>query len=128
LRWISWLKKNKLKTKSFKIPIYFGVVTVVQTSNKEDIKKRFKIDCYDNNPCVYSRGSHYFTVIFPESNQIDINAISHECTHLANFRMNKIGYKFDYENDEPYAYLLGYLVEKVYSILVEFQKKNNFTI
>lgn len=112
-----------MQTKSFKIPIYFGVVTVVQTSDKEAVKKRFKIDCYDNNPCIYSRSNYYFTIIFPESNTIDINAIAHECVHLTNYRLKSIDYKFDYDNDEPYAYLLGYLCQTIYDILVEFQKK-----
>lgn len=39
---------------------------------------------------------------------------SHECFHAAGICMNWHGIKYDPKNDEPFAYLLGKLVEVCY--------------
>jgi hypothetical protein len=109
-----------MQINSFVIPIYFGTVKVVQSNDKDKVNKRFKIDWDGLNTTVYTQDNHNFLmvtqpveVITPET----INTIAHESVHIANWRMSRIGFKYDYENDEPFAYLVGFITEEIYKIV-----------
>jgi hypothetical protein len=43
--------------------------------------------------------------------------IAHECTHMAMCIMFTIGMKPDIDNQEPMAYLMGFIAERVYEAI-----------
>lgn len=104
----------------FVIPIYFGTVKVVQSNDKDKVNKRFKIDWDGLNTTVYTQDNHNFLMITQPIEIITfetINTIAHEAVHIANWRISRIGFKYDYENDEPFAYLVGFITEEIYKIV-----------
>lgn len=67
---------------------------------------RVWIDNTTNSPCqliIVILGPHGF----------NFDTIAHEATHVVNFCFNYHGVKLDQENDEPQAYLLGYVAQKI---------------
>lgn len=39
--------------------------------------------------------------------------VAHECFHMTGMIMDTVGVKYDIDNDEPFAYLNGFMVEQV---------------
>lgn len=64
----------------------------------------------------------FLTVVF-DSKQIDFDTIAHEVTHIKNMVMVHAGIKHDFNNDEPEAYLVGWLVGEIVKALNEFKKR-----
>ncbi len=60
-------------------------------------------------------GSHFW-VIF-DTDRLSINTLGHECQHLVNQISMSRGIIHDVENDEPQAYLMGWIIEQVYNTL-----------
>lgn len=58
-----------------------------------------------------------------DANEIPHGIIAHEAFHITTFILNKIGVKFSFKTDEFYAYLLNYLVDKIYLII---KKKKSY--
>lgn len=109
-----------MQINSFVIPIYFGTVKVVQSNDKDKVNKRFKIDWDGLNTTVYTQDNHNFMMVtqpIEEITPFTIGTIAHEAVHIANWRMSRIGFKYDYENDEPFAYLVGFITEEIYKIV-----------
>ena len=48
---------------------------------------------------------------------VTLGTIAHECLHACNFILQSRGVLADRHNDEPDAYLLGYLVDHVVKVL-----------
>src|SRR5688500_7720328 len=48
---------------------------------------------------------------FPEAPSADV--ITHEAIHAANFVYKKCGILHDVDNDEPFAYLAGWIAKKI---------------
>lgn len=48
--------------------------------------------------------------------------IAHECGHVKNMIFRRMRHIPDLENDEPEQYLLGYLVDEVYKVIVKHKK------
>lgn len=62
--------------------------------------------------------SNLTIVRFKIVDDIPHGIISHELFHATTFIMDRVGIKFELmTSDEAYAYLLNYLVDKVYEIL-----------
>lgn len=45
------------------------------------------------------------------------NTIAHECAHVALILMEKLGMRATYDDQEPFAYIMGYIAEQVYEVL-----------
>jgi hypothetical protein len=52
-------------------------------------------------------------------NPLTPGIITHEALHLTNFILNERGVLFDYENDEPHAYLLEWIIDEIFKFLSE---------
>lgn len=48
---------------------------------------------------------------------IEFGSLQHEIFHAADFILRKIGISLSADSDEAYAYLIGYLTEKIYEKL-----------
>jgi hypothetical protein len=48
--------------------------------------------------------------------------IPHEVMHVTGFVLQYVNVKYDVENDEPYAYLIGYLNRQVFQTMEKYLK------
>ena len=112
-----------MKVRKIKIPIYFGVLEVVVAKNlrKALIKHKeplngFKPENYDAFVWddLSSGLAVYKVYIKPTANH---KTVAHEALHIVNLLFNNIGAKPDLNNDEPQAYLLGWVVEQIHKTL-----------
>lgn len=70
-------------------------------------------DFYDDN---------YLLVVFSADYQVDINTICHEVVHIKNKINDHAGIQHDPDNDEPEAYLSGWIAEQIQTAWLEYKK------
>jgi len=58
-----------------------------------------------------------FRLFLRSEENISVGTIAHECKHIVNYIFDARGIKLDTDNDEPECYLLGWLVDKICSII-----------
>ena len=104
--------------KRIKVPLYNCYLII---SVNDSIAEGFKeLNCAtDSNPedfnavTINFHGGHIGILLTHKS---EIGTISHECCHAVNKIFDHIGYRLDMDNDEAYAYLLGWVTQTVYDI------------
>lgn len=64
---------------------------------------------------------NYLTVIFDPA-FYDVGTVAHEVTHVKNMVYKHAGIKHDPTNDEPEAYLVGWLTNEIHKAYLEFKK------
>lgn len=110
-----------IKIKTISIPIYFGHLRIVVTDSFTDASKKFGVDHGDIDPeqmgafvDVWSNGIgvDYFTVFFKPDPEPAL--IAHEVVHLVNGIYIQRHMDLDKRNDEPQAYLTGWITEQIY--------------
>ena len=109
--------------KIIKVPIYIGDLLMLQTNKFEKVNKSY------NSNFTKEDNKMYDAVVFKDSkkhiNQYivvlrkDANyaVIAHETVHLVNVIFKDHGIKLDLDNDEPQAYLTGWLFDQIYNFL-----------
>jgi len=108
--------------KKIKIPIYNGTLVLIQNKSLQDIPKKWKpekfdlsgyaaVTCHRDNKF----GFRYFVILFTKS--IGSKTIAHEALHCMSDIFDHRGIKFDIYNDEPAAYLLGWIVDQCHKYL-----------
>lgn len=118
-----------IKTK-IDIPIYFGYLIIIFTEDVNIVGKKFDLGLQDNK--VYpafvqatrdkNSVSQYFIVF--DIKHICHTVVAHEVSHCANWIFHHRGITLDSVNDEPYAYLVGWITGEVY----KYADKNKITI
>ena len=114
------------------IPIYDKQITVILVNSIDDasmpyIAKQLEAPLDELREIVtsgsegltlYNRSKLWCALVFPiKGNTLSIESLSHECFHAAHRIASYVSIVFDFENQEPIAYLMGYLAEQV-SILL----------
>lgn len=111
-----------------KVPLYNCAFDVYLTDDPMALSKALKLPeeqraGEDDMALVYTRErvsrlkeckglpSKGFGVILRPNASLD--TIAHECVHVASKILHHIGAVADVENDEPYAYLVGWCVSQV---------------
>lgn len=111
-----------MKIKTIDIPIYFGKLTLIKSKNFKKTNEKFGVSIPDRFGAVTFRNEKAdgFEVVvsFVDSN---VSLVAHEAVHVCNFIYENIGAKLDILNDEPQAYLVGWIVEEIENFL---KKKN----
>ncbi len=109
-----------MKSKTVQIPLYGGKIVVYQVSDLKAIQE--KHDLTDVEGCdalsfqINSKqGVGVFYLAFEGKPNPSI--IAHEAVHITNMILKHIYAKLDIENDEPQAYLLGWIVEQCHKFL-----------
>lgn len=121
------MAKKKIKTKEFDLPVYGSKIIFAYTNDYEllekfceeqefhpDTVKELKTRDYygysvmleddDKKPYFY-----IFVIAKGNDKYEEVDTITHEVSHtVVNILYHK-GIKFNRKNDEPYAYLTGYL-------------------
>ncbi|MDI6033994.1 hypothetical protein QLS91_13010 [Flavobacterium sp. LB2P84] len=108
-----------MKIKEVKIPIYFGKLTIITTNDFKEVDAIYntKIDgnLYDAVVFEVKDKDEYIVAI----KKIEWSIIAHEVVHIVNAIFLKCGIELDRINDEPQAYLTGWIVNEI----DEFLKK-----
>ncbi len=109
--------------KNFEVPIYGQRVYVTTKQSEVDAIDRYM---HDGNIewhmrrhaagfCVYEVQEHtgipLFLVVLRRP--VKVAAIVHECGHLAMMLAERVGMRIHYDDQEPFCYLLDWLVTKV---------------
>lgn len=84
--------------------------------NDEDIElAMFKNETVRGRAALFSNNQTMIRLKNIPSNTKDYGVLQHEIYHVVNYIMNNIGMKLKIgTSDEAYAYLTGYLTEKIY--------------
>jgi hypothetical protein len=61
-------------------------------------------------------------VIFDANQKYDVNTIAHEVVHIKNAVFRHSGMEHDPDNDEPEAYLSGWIAGKISEAWMEYKK------
>lgn len=114
--------------KHFEIPIYKGYLVVVFTNTSDIVEL---IDDFNDAEIYAHAVSHrykgkdaYFCIFNPFDHRISPGVVAHEAYHAANFIMAGCGIVLDYENDEPAAYLIEWIMDKIFFVAL----KNNINL
>lgn len=102
-------------SQKIKIPIYHGDLVLIQTNNFKKVSKKYKLTslkgigaCAFPYPKKCGR-TRYFIIV---RNDVTPSVIAHEALHTVNSIMHDRWIKSDLDNDEPQAYLLGWIVKQ----------------
>lgn len=102
--------------KKFKIPLYFQNLTIIQTDDFVEVGKQYNLDrdADEYEAVVFDIGS---TIVSIFSLKVTPSIIAHEAVHICNCIFLNTNAKLDLNNDEPYAYLMGWIVDKIHSVV-----------
>ncbi len=106
--------------KRIKIPIYFGELHIIQSDSLEEVIEEFGLEDLPAFEAVVlpkplENGYTRYFMIFNMS--VTPKIIAHECIHVVNNIFHDRGIKLDLLNDEPQAYLVGWVVEQCHKYL-----------
>ena len=110
----------KLVSKKYKIPMYFDYLVIVQDKDDKKIAKKYGLEGTETfDGCFFTKHSKdghtkYVIAFFGKASP---SAIAHEAVHVVNQIFKDRYIKLDIDNDEPQAYLLGWVVEKCHETL-----------
>ena len=110
--------------KSFRVPIYGFMCRVICTDSIAKALKRYHIEEDSIAPstsaavyCMTHNQTGGVDFILFVNGKLSFGDMAHECAHLAGAVLSYIEDKPSYEEDEPFCYLLGWFVDKIYPIL-----------
>ena len=102
-----------MEEKTIDIPIYFGKLTIITTDSwsKVNLLYNTKIDSklYDAVVFEIKDNDEYIVAI----KKVEWSIIAHEVVHLVNAIYLKCGIELDRNNDEPQAYLTGWIINEI---------------
>lgn len=120
-----------MKIFNIPIPIYFGTLQVVVTKDFREPESKLGFDftvsqlhysSYVSNTTSNKTGiTRYTLLIKPDASP---KIIAHEAFHVVSMVFNDRGIEYDTENDEPAAYLLGWVVEQIHLSIDRYVKKH----
>lgn len=119
-------KKTSIKTKEFELPVYGSTIIFVYSTSYEAIEKFGRLQKFHEKSMEYLRTrdyygysmmledtdkkSYHYVIVKKSGNKYEeIDTITHEMSHTVISILNHKGIKFSSNNDEPHAYLTGYL-------------------
>ena len=110
-----------MKSKTFKLPIFYGKVTIIKCDSWKEIYDIIGIEVDERHAeFCYKKTEHDYYICLKTNN---LSQIAHEIVHLVNFIYIDSNIRKSRTNDEPEAYLFAYLFKKVVKFLKD-EKKN----
>lgn len=105
-----------MKFKEFKVPLYFGTIQVIKTDDLTKLNPEFDLKIDKGLEALVFRhvqdnGYIIYVVAFEKGTKD--RTIAHEIVHLVNHIFIDRGIDLDRYNDEPQAYLTGFLFSKI---------------
>lgn len=103
-----------MKIKKITLPIYFGKLVIIQTNKFQKVNSKYNINFSkkDNklyDAVVFQDKSNYIVVFH---NKFSYSVVAHEVVHLVNLIFKDHNITLDLDNDEPQAYLTGYIFKQ----------------
>lgn len=108
--------------KKFKTPLYGIEFTAIIYRDKEELKNMFSGSEFNPNRCeydgcVFTHKKHlYIVFLAADKGYPTPGIIAHEAKHLVNNIFIEIHHELDRYNDEPEAYLLGWIVNRIHEL------------
>lgn len=117
--------------KKIRVPIFGGRIIIIITDEKniyEATKRHFKLDDPNlkfNDGAVLDRDKKYGGGVYPVilSDKLTPGLFVHEAKHIVNRIFIDAGVELDRYNDETEAYLLGWIVNRLWEVKIKFEKK-----
>lgn len=125
------------KEKIIKSPLYETRLCLIVTDNADEVNKRYDLDADDplfantHRAGIKIKGDKrkamcVYLIFGPKfkfgDRKLTPGLIAHESLHAANFILDYVGVKADYDNDEPQAYLLEWIVNQSTEFLKPYMK------
>jgi len=116
--------------RTIEIPVYYIDLVVVIHRDFNEVDRKFKLelkerwapeDPNDSDAITHQHPinlNEIYVIFSPE--YLGINAFSHELMHVIGYICSVRGITPDCENDEPLAYLQGYISEELAKIVVAY--------
>lgn len=107
-----------MKKQTIEIPIYYGKLTIILDKDLSYIEEKFKtipLDGFGAVTLKHEKKYRHYIVAFTDKNHL--SNIAHEIVHLKNHIFLDCGMQLDRHNDEPEAYLTGWLFDSIYDFL-----------
>lgn len=108
-----------MKSKTIDIPIYYGKLVMVLSDNWEEVNLKYWNDIGDQfAAAVFQRDIKNFPrYIVAFNGKPEGKTIAHEVVHLVSHIFRDRGITMDPYNDEPQAYLTGFLFQEIEKFL-----------
>ena len=120
-----------IKYKEFNIPLYRGLLIVCFSDDAqecvEEFGNKYNYEQYAHTWHIDRNGMDAILLLFnpnPKHKPITHGVIAHEAVHGCSFLFEIRGALKDIANDEPEAYLVEWMVDRVYESLKEFKLLN----
>tara|TARA_A100000164_G_C21939621_1_gene789928 strand:+ start:1144 stop:1494 length:351 start_codon:yes stop_codon:yes gene_type:complete len=114
-----------IRKKKFKVPLYGQHFNVVFYDDDNEFDQMFEKEgipllVKDHEGAVCSKNGLFYVFFATDKKGYPTpGLIAHEAKHLVNEIFIEIGYNLDRENDEPEAYLLMWVVNRIHEFLNE---------
>lgn len=115
--------------KAIKVPLYPGKLVIIITGSLKKAKKNISIfkDDYiyaSSYFDVYKKDQGFYVLLnFNYHKKIYHGTIAHEAVHIAHFIMTHSGLIDSFDNDEPKAYLVGWITNQIYKVIKQTKYK-----
>tara|TARA_R100000781_G_scaffold115008_1_gene88414 strand:- start:1908 stop:2297 length:390 start_codon:yes stop_codon:yes gene_type:complete len=123
--------KKHLTKKEIKIPIYTGTLLLIDSNSKKKVKKEVKNfdkhEIYATSVLFEHKSKTGYGIVFNfdyKHAKISHGVIAHEAYHISSFIAEEHRIQWDPANDEPFAYLINWIVDQIYL----FTKENNLKV
>jgi len=102
-----------LKIKYKHNDVYGWTFVFIDSDDPDEVFKKFGIECNDVAGCgrhFFGKEEAIFIIVNSKHKIFDAGVLAHECGHAVGFLFSDLGIKADHTNDEPYQYMLAWLV------------------
>jgi hypothetical protein len=114
---LKYLKTIKMRKTTIDIPIYQCKLTIILDKDLSYIEKKYGTKSLSDYGAVTMRVPDKFSEYIMAFEYSDGTIIAHELVHLKNYIYQDKAIKLDRFNDEPEAYLTGWLFKQIETFL-----------
>lgn len=107
-----------MKKQTIDIPIYCGKLTMVFDKDLSFVEKKYKTASLEDFGAVTFKDEkkyRHYVAAFTDAKHL--SNIAHETIHIKNLIFLDCAMELDRHNDEPEAYLTGWLFDEIYKFL-----------
>lgn len=105
-----------MKVKKIHIPIYFGKLVIIKAKNWDKINSKFDFNVTKGTAAIAFKRENkkgFTRYYFCSIADFDASIIAHESVHICNYIFKDRGVELDLTNDEPQAYLTGWIFKQI---------------
>lgn len=106
-----------MRKKTIDIPIYQCKLTIILDKDLSYIEKKYKTKSLSDYGAITMRFPNKFRNYIMAFEYSEGTIIAHEIVHLKNYIYQDTGIELDRYNDEPEAYLTGWLFDQINDFL-----------